>query len=304
VKFSIYNIVPKKLVSQTLASLNSSFSDASKFFENNTFKDKPVDSNSKTASALAKKGLNYGTDLQSFVTPEIKKTSTEIYLYMPDTLAVDYVNSYQENDLETMTNGYNRIIGGLSSIAEQVINGGQSKTNIAINAADQFGVELAGKGIDKILGTNGGITDLALKASGKAINPQLQLIYRGVGFRTFNMTFIFTPKSERESDHVSAIINAFVFASSPTVDTAGAGMYFIPPSIFSMQFLMAASDGGIENDRIFKVGKCILETVNVDYAPNGWAAYSGGAPVQTQLTLQFKEIQILDRNRMRYGDVR
>lgn len=117
------------------------------------------------------------------------------------------------------------------------------------------------------------------------------------------MNFIFTPKSQQESDHVSAIINAFVYASTPTIIPDG-GMYFIPPSIFNMQFLMSAQNGGIENDRIFKVGNCVLEDVNVDYAPNGWAAYDGGAPLQTSLTLQFKEIQILDRNRMFNGEVR
>jgi hypothetical protein len=114
-------------------------------------------------------------------------------------------------------------------------------------------------------------------------------------------------------------------------------MYFTPPSVFTMKFLMAKSGGisgltnmlqkagnsiipniplgnaitgkggaatGIENDRLYKVGQCVLEDVSVDYAPNGWAAYSGGAPVQTRLNLSFKEIEILDRTRMEKGDVR
>jgi hypothetical protein len=59
-----------------------------------------------------------------------------------------------------------------------------------------------------------------------------------------------------------------------------------------------SASAGVENDRLYKVGDCVLEDISVDYAPNGWAAYSGGAPVQTRLTLSFKEMDILDRTRM------
>ena len=47
--------------------------------------------------------------------------------------------------------------------------------------------------------------------------------------------------------------------------------------------------------KVFKVNDCVLENVNVDYAPNGWAAYNDGYPVQTRLTLQFKETQMLTK---------
>ena len=35
--------------------------------------------------------------------------------------------------------------------------------------------------------------------------------------------------------------------------------------------------------------------MNVDYAPNGWAAYSDGSPVEIRLTLQFKELDIVTK---------
>ena len=38
--------------------------------------------------------------------------------------------------------------------------------------------------------------------------------------------------------------------------------------------------------------------VGVNYAPNGWAAFDNGAPVQTTLSLHFKEIQALDRGKI------
>jgi hypothetical protein len=153
------------------------------------------------------------------------------------------------------------------------------------------------------------------------------------------MRFKFIPKSQKESDQVSSIINAFVYASHPTVNASNAGMYFTPPSVFNISFLMAQSSslsgltgmlqkdgnslvGGLQlgniagnalgltgissgqsNDRLFKVGKSVLTDVSVDYAPNGWAAYTGGAPIITELTLSFMETEILDRTRMANGEV-
>ena len=179
------------------------------------------------------------------------------------------------------------------------------------------------------MGTN--TTPLLLKAAGKAINPQLQLIYQGLGFRTFTLEFVFTPKTAAEAAAIKGIINTFVYASHPTIPDTGGGMYFIPPSIFNINFKMAKSgvfsgltntlqglgndlvsglnlgnasgnalglNSSTDNDRLFKVGDCVLENVSVDYAPNGWAAYGDGAPVQTRMTLSFKEITINDRRRM------
>jgi len=52
------------------------------------------------------------------------------------------------------------------------------------------------------------------------------------------------------------------------------------------------------------LGNCVLDNINVDYAPNGWAAYSDGAPVQTKLTLSFKETDIMHRDLFNSGKVR
>lgn len=336
VKFSIYNIVPKKFASQTwdfvtssadntlskvvtgtknaLDSVSSKIADSfsGAIYNPNDPTEgitKPTaDPNEQTVS-MQKLG-EITQKVQTFITPEKRKTATEIFLYMPDTLAINYNNNYDSAELTELTGGMNRLVGAVGSIIDDYQKGGGSKNlkNVVFNAFDNYGAEVGGKVLDKAVGMTGNSSDfstLLLKAQGKAVNPQLQLIYKGVGFREFQMTFIFTPKTQTESDYVTAIINAFVYASSPTV-TPENGMYFIPPSIFNIQFLLSGgfSGQGKENDRIFKVGDCVLKDVNVDYAPNGWAAYGGGAPVQTTLTLSFMENQIIDRNRMLSGQVR
>ena len=49
--------------------------------------------------------------------------------------------------------------------------------------------------------------------------------------------------------------------------------------------------------KIFQIyHDCVLTNMTVDYAPNGWAAYNDGYPVETRLTLQFKETDIVTKS--------
>ena len=50
-----------------------------------------------------------------------------------------------------------------------------------------------------------------------------------------------------------------------------------------------------ENRYMQRIGESVLENVSVDYAPNGFATFNDGSPVQIRLTLQFKETNILTR---------
>ncbi len=46
----------------------------------------------------------------------------------------------------------------------------------------------------------------------------------------------------------------------------------------------------------------MLEKVTVNYAPNGWAAFEGnGAPIQTTMSLQFREIVLVDKTQIKEG---
>jgi hypothetical protein len=318
VQFTLFNIIPKKFdVVATYDSISQT-------------KREEV---AGKAQAVTAKSADVAQNLQSYLKPDKKKVATTISLYMPDTLSMNYHAEYSELSIMDATNGMNRVAGAVGSLVEDLQKGGVGGDNLKnslTSSVNTYGPEAALRVLDKTTGMQ--TTDLGLRAMGLAVNPQLQLVYKGVGFRTFSMEFLFTPSTKEESDQVSAIVNSFIYAAAPTVQTETNGMYFTPPSIFNMQFLMAqtgqfssltnmlqkagnsiipgvplgnalasrfgSASAGVENDRLYRVGDCVLEDISVDYAPNGWAAYSGGAPVQTRLTLSFKEMDILDRTRM------
>ena len=139
---------------------------------------------------------------------------------------------------------------------------------------------------------------VALNSMGYVFNPQEQVLFEGISFRTFSMSFTLTPFSRTEASEISNIIKTFRKNAAPTIQTGGAGFFFVPPSIFEVAFLY----NGAENPNINKLKRCVLTDVNVNYAPNGtWSTHDDGSPVQTGLTLSFKEIELVDRTAVEGG---
>ena len=264
--------------------------------------------------------------LQASLKPKTTAIESQIALYMPDTLNMSYSSNYEEFSLTDALGVAGKITQtGTSAYEDYKKTGSMSETatNLLQGPA---GAELAG-----LLGkkaTSDQLGNVLLKASGKAINPQMQLLYKGIGLRAFQLDFIFTPKTKAEAKTVKDIIDTFTYYSHPILGDAAKGsqgQYFIMPAVFEIKFKFTGGDGtfssivssvlgslgsigsaiapllgskGAENENLYKVGECVLENMTVDYAPNGWAAYADGAPVQTRLTLQFKEMDIVHRGRL------
>jgi hypothetical protein len=162
------------------------------------------------------------------------------------------------------------------------------------------------EGITSLIGgAIGGDTAKAIFASlaGVTRNPRMEMIYTGPGeFRTFRFSFMFYPRSLIEAKEVQAIIARFNFHQVPEIKKGTAGYFLVPPSEFDIKFYY----NGSVNPNIPEITTCVLKTVDVDYAPNGFAAYETGnsnrpekggtgMPVGIRLDLGFKEVEILTK---------
>lgn len=204
--------------------------------------------------------------------PKSKVVQT-IRLYMPETMAFSYASSYEDVELKgAIQDAVQGIAGAVSAGAGNVV-----------------------QGISGAIDSN--IAKLALKTKGLAINPMKQMIFQGISFREFQMAFTFTPYSKQEAQSVKKIIEAFRTHAAPTINSGAAGMFFIPPSVFNIKFMYK----GKENPNITKVTEAVITNIDVNYAPNGFSTYSDGAPVQTQMTISFRENALIDRNKIKQG---
>lgn len=210
--------------------------------------------------------------------PKKKRKVATISLYIPDTLNFQYNAGYGNLSLQTVVNE--------TAGAATAALGNVPKLGTLFKTAS-LGLSVAQSNAAK----------LALSTQGLAINPQQQLLFEGIDFRTYQLSFTFTPYSRQEAETVKEIIKLFRYHAAPQITTAAAGMFFVPPSTFDLDFLF----NGQRNNNVSRVAESVIENIDVNYAPNGWAAYDNGAPVQTTLTMNFKEIELIDKDKIKAG---
>ena len=239
------------------------------------------------------------------MSPQTTNPRAVISLYMPDTLNAGYHSSYDEPSLEEAFGSTIQGLRSLSKTAGQFAQGADLKSVIS---SDPGVINLQAKLAGLAAGLAGGDAKttqaLVLQAKGYAINPQVQMLYRGIELRSFQLSFIFTPKSADETEQVDKIISMFKYYSSPALQagsqTQTDSMFLIPPALFNVNFMI--NNG--ENRYLPKYGDCVLDSLEVNYAPNGWSSFESGAPVQTTLSLNFRETQIIDKTKLQNGDLR
>lgn len=225
------------------------------------------------------------TELINFQ-PTRKTKVADIFLYIPDTLNFQYNVTYVDKTILGAAAGF---FGGIKT------------SNLSKNSKltdkqkqDQAMKDTATSTISSAVKNFGA---LALQKANYAVNPQLQLLFQGISFRTYQMSFVFTPYSRQEAETVKKIIQVFRENAAPEISTAVGGMFFVPPASFTPEFLF----NGQINPNINKVAESVITNIDVNYSPNGWAAYDNGAPVQTTLTIQFQEIELIDKSKIKQG---
>lgn len=236
------------------------------------------------------------------ISPRMTQLKAVISLYMPDTIDVNYNAEYDEmsltGNLPVLTT-IRQIDAALAGTLKGINPDNFGKMIGSTISTDPSVIGLASKltGVENV-GT------LLTKARGYSINPQLQMIYRGLDLRSFQLVFTFTPKSAQEAKEVGEIIALFKKHYAPTLALGAQStvdaMYLVPPSMFNVQFM----HDKVENIHLPKYGDCVITNIDVNYTPNGFATYEDGSPVQTVLMLQFKEVEAIDRGKLDRGELR
>ena len=224
----------------------------------------------------------------------IRRVRDTMALYMPDTLMFSHNQVYNSPSLT------GALAAGIS-VVDNVKNADKQHQDVVNNIykfAGNFAPLLATSIKDNALLSTG-----FTAATGQVINPMLEMIYSSPDFRQFRFDFVFYPRDEKEAMEVQNIINRFYFHQAPEVSDKGAGFFLIPPSEFDILFYY----NGAINPNIPKISTCVLTGVDVNYAPNGFAAYEvqgqmtpepgkTGMPVSITLSLNFKETEIMTKN--------
>ena len=260
----------------------------------------PFISGSAEVKRIQKQGARIRN--QTFARAPTSRLQSLIKLFMPPTVEVTYDPQYTDSDIgvgaKTAVSAVDTFVGTpgkfgkkLSKATENVFKDSAIIEKMGITAIDTLAP---------------GFKAILFARSGRAVNNRLELIFSGLAKRSFTFNFKFLPKSYQEAKAVYNIIRRFKFHMLPEIaGDVTTSRTFITPDVFDIKYMM--SDGK-ENEYINKISTCVLENMNVKYGGDRYQTFDpsmaeAGAPdgmkappVQTEMTLQFKELEIVTQN--------
>jgi hypothetical protein len=153
-----------------------------------------------------------------------------------------------------------------------------------------------------ILGAIGGETIQRGMESAFSVshNPYMEMMFSGVGFRSFKFDFVFRARNKSEIATVGNIIKKFRQYSRPSWVGGGLGKSFMNyPQEFNIKFLtMTNPNTNVEqyvpNKHLPTLKPCVCSSVETNYTPQSiWSAFEDGAPVSITLGLTFQETALV-----------
>ena len=176
-----------------------------------------------------------------------------------------------------------------------------------LNVANKFGVGAAKRIIGGVVGAAADVDSAAIgqfaeKAFGQATNPFMEVLFQGVGMRSFTYNFTFSPRNPDETNDVQTIIKMFRFHMLPELQ--GQNKTFMTlPSTFDIHYMYQGKDGDTarENQFYHKIATCVLKGCDVDYTPDGVKSFDSGAPTQIKMNLTFQETEMMTKQHVAKG---
>ena len=230
---------------------------------------------------------------------KLKQIKYEISLPMPrnitDTTGVQYGEA-SLNPIEAagLAVGSELIQGNIdnlkSAFGSVMTQGGQElndpETQRAIAAA------LSGTAIGA-LGGNVNANQVISRASGQILNPNLELLFQGVGLRVFPFQFQFFPRNSQEGQTVIKILRTLKEEMAPSrtsIEGNNTGVFIRSPSIFQLTYMK----GKKKHPHLNSFLPTVLSDMKVNYTASGaHSSFYDGIPTHIRLDLQFKELNPL-----------
>ena len=229
------------------------------------------------------------------------KTSNEkplayIQLPIPKEIVDTSTVGWGEDSLNTAEAFGADLIGGVlksdnaaSGFGEGIRRLFNGATSAGVSGAGQVATEAyTSAKLVQSLGSNTTPAALLSRATGKAVNPHMELLFNGVSLRSFSFGFDFAPRDPKEASVVKSIIRTFKKHMAAKTNGEGRGGVFISsPDIFQLTYRTGANKHKFLNT----FQPMALQNISMNYTASGtYATYEDSTPVHMQMTLQFQEI--------------
>ena len=176
---------------------------------------------------------------------------------------------------------------GIAGAKEGLIKGAQAMMGQAMNEVDNFASAIGTEEIASYFAAQAvGNNSLFTRGTGKVLNPNLELLFTGPNLRSFNYTYKFTPREEREAREVKRIIK-FLKKNMAPIREKGR-MFLKTPNVFKLKYFFK---NGRQHPFLNKIKMCALRSFDVEYTPDGsYMTYDDGSMTSYQVTMNFGEL--------------
>ena len=230
------------------------------------------------------------------------RLDTAIALYMPPTINVSYTANYTDTEIGALA----------ATVGEMLDKGTATKDKIRKLTSDPTKDEMVDAATKALLAVAGGVPgaqgarELFEMNEGFIMTNRMELAFKGLPKRGFQYTFKMIPKSEEEANEIKNIVDAFKINMLPegmSVDDKSGftGKRLKIPNTFDIKYMYV----GKENEYLHKISTCVLESMNVSYGGDRFKAFDGNSkgapPVETTMTLNFKEMELITKQRAQEG---
>lgn len=224
------------------------------------------------------------------------RIAESIALYMPTPLIFNTNNIYEEISLTALAG---KVGIGAVTVAANALSLGLAAVGLS-GSSVASGLAAAAPRVLEGLGQTVGQASSIMQ---NPINPAVEILFSNTAQRQFTFELLMAPRNERESVALKSIIKTLRFHGAPEINTGAGGGYsgftWIPPADFDITFF----NKGVENMNILRINTCVLERIEVDYAPASgiYSTFRNGHPVAVRLSLGFRELEPVHKQRVLQG---
>lgn len=183
--------------------------------------------------------------------------------------------------------------------AGNLFSGGAEKGSVFLNklmASAQSGnlqdqtVNLFTAAALQTLNANVQTSDLVARTTGQVLNPNMELLFKGVSLREFAFEYDLAPRDGNEAKEIKKIITTLKRAQAARTsanNSAGSGLFISAPRVFQLEY----RSGNKKHPFLHSFKPMAMKGMAVNYTGSGnYSVYGDSTPVHMKLTMNFQEL--------------
>ena len=217
----------------------------------------------------------------------IEDAIAQIYLYAPSSINFADGLQYDNQELGILAATMFGAADAAATEGKEITAGG--------NVLNFLGG--AGAAAVTEMGKRSGISQQLRLRAGVARNPRTEMLFRAPSLRQLSLTWKLMPTNAQESQTCFDMIQTMRQHAYPSVGDTGQKFALAFPNVFKIDFVTRG--GG--KAQMINFAKAYCTSVTTNYGSSGPAFFSGGKPVEIDLTMTFQETEIQTRESIRDG---